>query len=104
MYEECPYSVDAKTLLYKGLLNKVEEVSPATKIRFVKGYLTQVREQEAQADGGRCVRCGYPSYAEVCNFCRLFERFGIGEGLHIESYEPASLSGTDEASRGAGSV
>lgn len=104
VYEECPYSVDAKTLLYKGLLNKVEEVSPATKIRFVKGYLKKVREQETQADAGRCARCGYPSYAEVCNFCRLFERFGVGDGLHIESYEPANLSSIDEASSGAGGV
>jgi tRNA-5-methyluridine54 2-sulfurtransferase len=104
VYEECPFSVDAKTLLYKGLLNKVEEVSPATKIRFVKGYLKQAQEQEVQADTGRCTRCGYPSYSEVCNFCRLLERFGIGEGLRIESYEPAGPNRLDEASNGAASV
>jgi uncharacterized protein (TIGR00269 family) len=104
VYEECPYSVDAKTLLYKGLLNKVEEVSPATKIRFLKGYLNMVKEQEAPAEASRCVRCGYPSYTEVCNFCRLFERFGVGEELHIESYGPASMSSTDEAFSGAPTV
>ena len=44
VYEECPYSVGAKTLLYKGLLNRVEEESPATKLAFMKGYLKRVRQ------------------------------------------------------------
>ncbi len=99
IYEECPYSADAKTLLYKGLLNKVEEVSPATKIRFLKGYLKMAKEQDTQPDASQCARCGYPSYAEVCNFCRLFERFGVGGELHIESYEPASMTCSDAALR-----
>jgi hypothetical protein len=40
-----PLPEDAKSLLYKSLLNKVEEVSPATKIRFVKGYLERARKR-----------------------------------------------------------
>ena len=92
IYDECPYSEGAKSLLYKSLLNKVEEVSPATKIRFIKGYMERVKEEEVRAEPDRCTLCGYPSYAEVCNFCRLFERFGIAESLKIESYEPARAS------------
>jgi tRNA-5-methyluridine54 2-sulfurtransferase len=90
IYEECPYSGGAKTLFYKELLNKIEETSPATKIRFIKGYLERVRKQEVvRTESGRCVRCGYPSYTEVCNVCRLFERFGTGDAMRIERYEPA---------------
>ena len=94
VYEECPYSAGAKTLLYKELLNKIEITSPATKIRFVKGYLDRVKEQEARPDPERCSRCGYPSYTETCNVCRLVERFGTGEALHIERYEPAQAAAT----------
>jgi len=104
VYEECPYSVGAKTLLYKELLNKIEITSPATKIRFVKGYLDRVKEQEARVDPGRCTRCGYPSYTETCNVCMLFERFGTGEALRVECHEPphdafmqATLSEADSA-------
>jgi tRNA-5-methyluridine54 2-sulfurtransferase len=96
IYEECPYSENAKSLLYKSLLNKVEEVSPATKIRFIKGYLERAKEEEARTDPARCTLCGYPSYADVCNFCRLFERFGIAESIRVESYEPVRAS-TQEA-------
>ena len=98
VYEECPYSVGAKTLLYKELLNKIEITSPATKIRFVKGYLDRVKEQEARPDPRRCTRCGYPSYTETCNVCRLFERFGTGEAIHIEQYEPAQAATTHDIS------
>jgi uncharacterized protein (TIGR00269 family) len=80
VYEECPYSVGAKTLLYKNLLNRAEEESPATKLTFMKGYLKRTRPGGLTKDEGErkslCVVCGYPSYAEQCNFCRLMERFG----------------------------
>jgi len=109
VYEECPYSTGAKTLIYKELLNKIELSSPATKIRFVKGYLAKVKEQrvqeqKAQVDPRRCTRCGYPSYTETCNVCLLFERFGTGEPLRVECYEQshpfvtqAALSQADSA-------
>lgn len=104
VYDECPYSVGAKTLLYKELLNKIEITSPATKIRFVKGYLERAKEQEARPDPRRCTRCGYPSYTETCNVCRLFERFGTGEALRIECYEPAQADLTLGTSTVAGAI
>jgi len=47
IYEECPFSVGAKSLLYKGILNKLEELSPATKIGFIKGYLRMTKKIKA---------------------------------------------------------
>ncbi|MCX5813328.1 MAG: phosphoadenosine phosphosulfate reductase family protein [Proteobacteria bacterium] len=44
IYEECPFSTGAKSLLYKGILNKLEELSPATKIGFIKGYLRMTKK------------------------------------------------------------
>lgn len=98
IYEECPYSVGAKTILYKGLLNKVEEVSPATKLRFLKGYLSRAKEEgkrrEESEEGNKpkefCTTCGYPSFAESCNFCRLLERFGIEGTVSFQLYDPCA--------------
>jgi tRNA-5-methyluridine54 2-sulfurtransferase len=47
IYEECPFSIGAKSLLYKGILNKLEELSPATKIGFIKGYLRMTKKIKA---------------------------------------------------------
>jgi tRNA-5-methyluridine54 2-sulfurtransferase len=47
IYEECPFSIGAKSLLYKGILNRLEELSPATKIGFIKGYLRMTKKIKA---------------------------------------------------------
>ena len=89
VYDECPYSVGAKTLLYKSLLNRVEEESPATKLAFMKGYLKRTRQER----GGRrrrgkspCAACAaIRRIAEECNFCRLVDRFGSERPFPFES-------------------
>jgi tRNA-5-methyluridine54 2-sulfurtransferase len=98
IYEECPYSVGAKTLLYKNLLNRVEETSPSTKIRFLKGYLQNAKKQrqstgkveEQSEPRGFCTSCGYPSYSDQCNFCRLLGRFGAGRAVSFRVYDPVT--------------
>ncbi|MCX5806541.1 MAG: tRNA(Ile)-lysidine synthetase [Proteobacteria bacterium] len=47
IYEECPFSIGAKSLMYKSILNKLEELSPATKIGFIKGYLRMTKKIKA---------------------------------------------------------
>jgi tRNA-5-methyluridine54 2-sulfurtransferase len=90
IYEECPFSADAKSLLYKGILNKIEDLSPATKIRFVKGYLSMVRRDAASPDEGDekcCTICGYPCYGERCTICGLLDRFGVKKEIEFEEYD-----------------
>ena len=92
VYDECPYSKGAKTLLYKSLLNRIEEESPATKLAFMKGYLKRTRQEEAAKERGQktvCSRCGYPSYAEECNFCHLLDRFGSENAFSFRIHSPA---------------
>ncbi len=95
VYDECPYSVGAKTLLYKSLLNKVEDESPATKIAFVKGYLKraqeekQIREDSVSVAKSVCAVCGYPSYSAQCSFCLLAARFGTAGPVGFRTYDPA---------------
>ncbi len=77
--EECPMAAGAKSLLYKDLLNKLEEAQPGAKYRFLTGFLKEGRKA---ARGGveeavvlrECARCGSPTTAEVCAYCRLTEK------------------------------
>jgi uncharacterized protein (TIGR00269 family) len=95
VYDECPHSIGAKTLLYKDLLNRIEDESPATKIAFVKGYLKRAKKEERshgreeKPEKTRCARCGYPSYSETCSFCLLANRFG-GRPPTFHVYDPSS--------------
>jgi len=93
VYEECPYSLGAKTLLYKSLLNRVEDVSPATKIAFLKGYLKRAKAEvsrgQEEKERSSCKLCGYPSYGEECHFCRLMKRFGNEAAVRFDIYVPS---------------
>jgi uncharacterized protein (TIGR00269 family) len=76
--EECPMAKGAKSLLYKDALNALEEAQPGAKQRFLMGYLKQGRTAlgvgEAPVVLRECARCGSPTTAEVCAYCRLVER------------------------------
>jgi tRNA(Ile)-lysidine synthase TilS/MesJ len=89
--EECPFSVKAKSIVYKETLNRLEHRSPGTKLQFYLEFL-HAREgglfSEERATGwgvsaGKdasapvthtCPRAGQPTMAEgLCAFCRLWE-------------------------------
>ncbi|MCD6289610.1 MAG: TIGR00269 family protein [Anaerolineae bacterium] len=81
IYEECPYSVGAKTIYYKELLNQLELKSPGAKHQFYlqflearkRGRITFTEDREA-AELHPCERCGQPTTAPgLCAFCRLWE-------------------------------
>ena len=89
IYEECPYSHDAKTILYKKILNTIEEKSPGMKIQFIKGYLKMVKDGEKK--NHYCIHCGYPAYGDTCSVCRLLSKLGIEKDVNFEEYSPYSL-------------
>jgi len=77
--EECPFSVGAKTIFYKTLLNQLETRSRGAKMQF---YLQFLRAKESslfaeEHDGVQlhtCVKCGQATVADdLCAFCRLWE-------------------------------
>lgn len=87
IYEECPFSTDAKSLTYKSILNKLEEESPGTKLQFIKGYLKMVKSDEEKArDMSYCSSCGYPCYGDKCNMCRLLDRFHRENRIEFDVY------------------
>jgi uncharacterized protein (TIGR00269 family) len=85
LVEECPMSAGNKHLGYKDALNEIEVRSPGTKSDFYFSFLRRAaalfRDAAAAGDElgelgelGACTRCGAPSGAEVCAFCRLVEK------------------------------
>jgi tRNA-5-methyluridine54 2-sulfurtransferase len=95
IYQECPFSIGAKTLSYKTILNKLEETSPATKIAFIKGYLKTMKRApiaETKKEENYCTLCGYPGFGDKCNMCRALERFGIAQAISFKEYDPSALT------------
>jgi len=73
--DECPNSAGATQLTYKDILNRLEAAMPGSKLTFVQEFLRAGRPAfataAAQPPPETCQRCGMPSYASVCSFCRL---------------------------------
>jgi len=92
--DECPFSIDAKSLVYKDILNRIEESSPGTKLQFIKGYLKVSRAMKTQRRKDNldyCAVCGYPASGGICSFCRIMERFGIEGDIRFDEYKPEGL-------------
>jgi uncharacterized protein (TIGR00269 family) len=77
LHEECPNAKGAKSLLYKDVLNRLEEAQPGSKLRLLEGFLDKIRPQLKEAEGeallNECERCGYPTTGAVCSFCRMWD-------------------------------
>ncbi len=69
---ECPY-VKGSTYLYnKGLINKLEENSPGSKLRFYQGFLQyKGLFKEKDVELRECEICGYPTTSKICTFCNI---------------------------------
>ena len=78
--EECPMAAGNKHLAYKAALNDIEVESPGAKHDFYFGFLERASAHfraGVERDRGElapCSRCGSPTDAGVCAFCRLAER------------------------------
>jgi tRNA-5-methyluridine54 2-sulfurtransferase len=78
--DECPMAAGNKHLRYKETLNEIEDGSPGAKAAFYFQFLDQmlpVLDGVAAAERdlvGNCSRCGAPSSAEICAFCKLVEK------------------------------
>jgi tRNA-5-methyluridine54 2-sulfurtransferase len=97
--EECPMAVGNRHLGYKEALNAIEATSPGTKHEFYFGFLQRVSsrftlEAEVEQEGlGPCMRCGAPTPADSCAFCRLTERATDPERLAAVRLTPKQAHG-----------
>jgi uncharacterized protein (TIGR00269 family) len=89
--EECPMAAGNKHLGYKEALNQIEVQSPGSKHDFYFGFLSRVSSRftpDAEADQrdlAACERCGAPTTATVCAFCKLVERAGAAEPVRLRT-------------------
>jgi len=85
----CPHSKGATSLVYKDLLNTLEETSPGVKAQFYFGFLRKLKDrlpppEQAAADAvvvQRCPVCGYKTTnPDQCFVCSLKEKLAVEEG------------------------
>jgi len=80
--EECPYSTGSKQLVYKDILNKLEETAPGIKMNYYASFLNarageffSSAQSPAQLPDRQlhpCPVCGQPTTSKGdCAFCRL---------------------------------
>lgn len=78
--DECPMVAGNTGLRYKETLNEMERTSPGTKHQLYFGFLEhglarfEPQDPEEAPDVHACSRCGAPTTADVCAFCRLREQ------------------------------
>jgi uncharacterized protein (TIGR00269 family) len=75
IHEECPHALGASSILYKEILNKLEDESPGTKQRFLTNFYKKGKKYfEKYSEPvklNECKICGQVTTAEICSFCRL---------------------------------
>lgn len=74
---ECPMSVGSKMLINKEVLNRLEANSPGTKQAFYFGFLERQKQEGLSRKDETvqsCTRCGQPTNATVCSYCRILEK------------------------------
>jgi uncharacterized protein (TIGR00269 family) len=81
--EECPLVAGNTQLRYKDAMNAIEASSPGTKAQFFMGFLERGKPLFGAADDASlaaCERCGQPTTARFCAFCRARAQV-LGERL-----------------------
>jgi uncharacterized protein (TIGR00269 family) len=81
--EECPLVAGNTQLRYKDAMNQLESTSPGTKAQFFLSYLDRAAPLFATQDDAEltaCERCGQPTTARFCAFCRARAQI-LGERL-----------------------
>ena len=88
--DECPNAKGAKMLLYKEILNRLEDESPGTKQMFYWGFLAKQKAETGRrpsmAENDRailrpCLACGQPTTADTCSYCRMMAKARSGSGV-----------------------
>lgn len=75
--EECPFSKGATSLLYKEILNRLEDAAPGAKHNFFYGFLDRARpafERSEAVELHECARCGQVTTGTLCAFCKLADQ------------------------------
>jgi tRNA-5-methyluridine54 2-sulfurtransferase len=82
IHEECPHAVGSKSIIYKEILNQMEEQRPGAKLNYYLTFLKakdnglfSIHAQEQINTLSTCPSCGQPTTASgECSFCRIFTK------------------------------
>ncbi|MBI4260947.1 MAG: adenine nucleotide alpha hydrolase family protein [Actinobacteria bacterium] len=98
--EECPLVAGNTQLRYKEVMNALEATSVGTKTQFLLGYVERAAPLFRDGDGPPveltpCERCGQPTTARFCAFCRARAQV-LGERLGPAERDPGTERQTAE--------
>jgi len=71
---DCPLSKGATSRKFKKALDLLEKQMPGIKRNFLFGYIEHNKPKFEKSDYKECKICGYPTYLELCNLCRIKEQ------------------------------
>jgi len=81
IYEECPFSIGARSLRNKEALNQMELDQPGLKQQFYIGFLNAkerglfMTTDQVEVELHECECCGQPTSTQgLCAFCKLWSR------------------------------
>ena len=81
IYEECPFSIGARSLRNKEVLNHMELDQPGLKQQFYIGFLNAkerglfMTTDQVEVELHECECCGQPTSTQgLCAFCKLWSR------------------------------
>ena len=70
-------SVGSKMFVKKEVLNRLEADAPGTKQAFYFGFLERQKQEDLSREDEKiqsCTRCGQPTTAAICSYCRILEK------------------------------
>ena len=83
-FMECPYAKNAFRQHVRKILNETEEKYPATKVRVMRAFLSQLalladgmkyrNAKQTSQTICKCAVCGEPTSQEVCSLCKMLEK------------------------------
>jgi tRNA(Ile)-lysidine synthase TilS/MesJ len=73
--ERCPLR-GGSYVLFKKIIEELEEEMPSSVLNFYKGFLKRKRifGKEKPEKLSPCKKCGYLTVTEICNFCKLKDK------------------------------
>jgi len=72
----CPYSKNAPTLEIKEWIHDMERKRHGIMLNFAKSFEKLEDAMKKEGEIKTCKICGYPSYGNVCKFCKLRMKYG----------------------------
>lgn len=84
--DNCPLAKGASSIVYKHILNTLEEEMPGTKRRFLFGFWEKAQRKflPASFELRKCKICSHLTTADICLYCRLMQKAGLDPIMPVQ--------------------